>query len=119
MKILCGLGRGVATRGKLAEEGMIAPSDLDLFCYAESAEEAWARLVERGAQVVEERVDEEHHARHLARLLERGDREAVGNRVRDGLQDVRQGQRPARTCGWCLVHGSPSPAPDGAHWNGR
>ena len=38
----------------LAEDGMIARSDLDLFCYAESAEEAWARLVERGVMAAVE-----------------------------------------------------------------
>ncbi|HEY8580129.1 MAG TPA: LOG family protein [Beijerinckiaceae bacterium] len=32
----------------LAEHGMIDPADLDLFCYAETAEEAWAHLVDRG-----------------------------------------------------------------------
>jgi hypothetical protein len=34
----------------LAEEGMIAPADLQLFEFAESAEEAWASLVRRGLQ---------------------------------------------------------------------
>jgi uncharacterized protein (TIGR00730 family) len=32
----------------LVEHGAIAASDLDLFCYAESAEEAWATLVGHG-----------------------------------------------------------------------
>jgi uncharacterized protein (TIGR00730 family) len=32
----------------MLKAGMIAPADLDLFCFAETAEEAWARLVERG-----------------------------------------------------------------------
>lgn len=32
----------------LIEAGMIAPQDLDLFCYADTAEEVWSALVERG-----------------------------------------------------------------------
>src|SRR5215475_4551138 len=32
----------------LVDEGMIAPADLDLFSYVESAEEAWQQLVKRG-----------------------------------------------------------------------
>jgi uncharacterized protein (TIGR00730 family) len=32
----------------LVEEGMINPADLNLIAFAESAEEAWSRLVERG-----------------------------------------------------------------------
>lgn len=39
----------------LAKEGMIDARDLDIFCFAESAEEAWAHLVERG---VLERVEQ-------------------------------------------------------------
>ena len=35
----------------LAAEGMIAQRDLDLFAFAEDAEEAWKLLVERGLQV--------------------------------------------------------------------
>ena len=32
----------------LIEEGMIRAEDLDLFAFAETAEEAWSALVERG-----------------------------------------------------------------------
>jgi uncharacterized protein (TIGR00730 family) len=35
----------------LAAEGMIAPADLDLFCYAETADEAWELLRARGLKV--------------------------------------------------------------------
>jgi predicted Rossmann-fold nucleotide-binding protein len=33
---------------RLAEEKMISPGDLDLFCYAEDAESAWSALVHAG-----------------------------------------------------------------------
>jgi predicted Rossmann-fold nucleotide-binding protein len=32
----------------LVEEGMILPSDLDLFDFSDDAEDAWIRLVRRG-----------------------------------------------------------------------
>jgi uncharacterized protein (TIGR00730 family) len=35
----------------LAAEGMIAAADLDLFCYAETADEAWELLLARGLKV--------------------------------------------------------------------
>jgi len=35
----------------LAEEGMIAPGDLELFEYADSAEAGWEKLVRRGLRV--------------------------------------------------------------------
>lgn len=41
----------------LAEEGMIGAADLQLFCFAETAEEAWAKLVERGVMAaVEQKI---------------------------------------------------------------
>ena len=35
----------------LAEEGMIAPADLDLFTFADDAEEVWRTLIARGLKV--------------------------------------------------------------------
>src|SRR5690348_15659600 len=35
----------------LVDEGMIAPTDLDLFSYVEDAEEAWQQLVKRGLKI--------------------------------------------------------------------
>ncbi len=35
----------------LVEQGMIAPSDLDLFCFVESAEDAWAGLLRQGLPI--------------------------------------------------------------------
>ncbi|MFZ9501536.1 MAG: TIGR00730 family Rossman fold protein [Beijerinckiaceae bacterium] len=38
----------------LAEEGMIEPADLDIFCFADSAQEAWDHLVARGVLAARE-----------------------------------------------------------------
>ena len=38
----------------LLRHGMIAEGDLDLFCFAETAEEVWAKLLERGVKPHEE-----------------------------------------------------------------
>ena len=43
----------------LAEEGMISPTDLQLFEFAESAEEGWASLVRRGLRAHTSLTDEE------------------------------------------------------------
>ena len=43
----------------LAEEGMISPADLQLFEFAESAEEGWASLVRRGLRTHSSLVDAE------------------------------------------------------------
>ncbi|WP_309629013.1 LOG family protein [Brevundimonas sp.] len=40
----------VITFDRLAAEGLIAPADLELFAYAETAEEAWARLLAAGLE---------------------------------------------------------------------
>lgn len=42
---------GIVNFERLVEEGMIAASDLDLFLFAETAEEAWEGLVGRGLAV--------------------------------------------------------------------
>jgi uncharacterized protein (TIGR00730 family) len=40
--------RRIVDFAALAEEGMVAPADLDLFEFADDAEEGWAALVRRG-----------------------------------------------------------------------
>lgn len=40
--------RGIINFDRLVEEGMISPQDLDLFAFADTAEEIWAALVSRG-----------------------------------------------------------------------
>jgi uncharacterized protein (TIGR00730 family) len=40
--------RGAVNFDHLVEHGMINPKDLDLFCFAESAEEAWTDLIAKG-----------------------------------------------------------------------
>jgi uncharacterized protein (TIGR00730 family) len=40
----------------LVEEGMIAPADLELFCFADDAEEAWAELIRRGLELPSRRT---------------------------------------------------------------
>ena len=40
----------VITFDRLAAEGLIAPADLELFAYAETAEEAWAQLLAAGLE---------------------------------------------------------------------
>jgi uncharacterized protein (TIGR00730 family) len=46
-----GYWRSVIHFETLVEQGMIAPADLDLFCFAESAEEAWADLQRQGLPI--------------------------------------------------------------------
>lgn len=41
--------RGVVDFERLAEAGVISPEDLDLFCFVEDAESAWAHVMERCA----------------------------------------------------------------------
>jgi uncharacterized protein (TIGR00730 family) len=42
--------RGIINFDRLAEEGMISPRDLELFAFADTAEEIWTALVSRGLQ---------------------------------------------------------------------
>jgi uncharacterized protein (TIGR00730 family) len=42
--------RGVINFEELRRHGMIAETDLDLFCFAETAEEVWTRLLENGVK---------------------------------------------------------------------
>lgn len=51
--------RKVVNFGMLAEEGMISPEDLQLFEFAESAEEGWASLARRGLRTQSTLVDAE------------------------------------------------------------
>ncbi len=44
--------RGVINFDSLLEHGMIAPTDLELFRFAEDAESAWSSLVEQGLEMV-------------------------------------------------------------------
>lgn len=46
--------RSVINFDALVEAGMISADDLDLFSYAETAEEIWSRLLERGVKAGEE-----------------------------------------------------------------
>jgi uncharacterized protein (TIGR00730 family) len=42
--------KGVINFEELKRHGMIADTDLDLFCFAETAEEVWAKLLENGVK---------------------------------------------------------------------
>ncbi len=49
--------RGVVNFETMAEHGMIAPADLELFSFAEDAEGVWARLLEHGLRPGEDIIE--------------------------------------------------------------